>query len=64
MYRPQWGLLPVVVPAKGDYERLRAIRTRHIAKVRLHVAMSLLAMNAAAVVNAADGSDNIRRCIA
>ena len=43
------------------YRKLNAIRTRRIAKVWLHVALSLLAMNAAAVVNV-DG--DVRKCVA
>ena len=41
--------------------KLNAVRTRRIAKVWLHVALSLLAMNAAAVVNV-DG--DVRKCVA
>ncbi len=43
------------------YRKLNAIRTRRMAKVWLHVALSLLAMNAAAVVNV-DG--DVRKCVA
>ncbi|MCH8066006.1 MAG: transposase [Chloroflexi bacterium] len=44
------------------YRKLNAIRTRGMAKVWLHVALSVLTMNAAAVVNAASG--NVRKCVA
>ena len=44
------------------YRKLNAVRTRRMAKVWLHVALSQLAMNAAAVVNA--GGNNIRKCVA
>lgn len=44
------------------YRKLNAIRTRRMPKVWLHVALSLLAMNAAAVVNVASG--NVRKCVA
>ena len=43
------------------YRKLNAIRTRRIAKVWLHVALSLLAMNATAVVNV---EGDVRKCVA
>ncbi|MCH8026447.1 MAG: transposase, partial [Chloroflexi bacterium] len=43
------------------YRKLNAVRTRGMAKVWLHVALSLLTMNAAAVVNV-DGE--VRKCVA
>ena len=43
------------------YRKLDAIRTRGLPKVWLHVALSLLAMNAAAVVNV---DEDVRKCVA
>lgn len=43
------------------YRKLNAIRTRRMPKVWLHVALSLLVMNGAAI--AANGT-GIRRCVA
>ena len=58
-----------VIPAVGAFSRLKtyrkldAIRTRGLPKVYLHVALSVLVMNAAAVVNAVEGM-SVRRCAA
>ena len=46
------------------YRKLGAIRTRGLAKVWLHVALSMLVMDVAAGVNAADGLASVRRCVA
>ena len=46
------------------YRKLDAIRTRRLPKVWLHVALSLVAMNAAALVNSIDNTRNLRRCVA
>jgi hypothetical protein len=47
------------------YRTLNAIRTRRLPKVWLHVALSVLVMNAAAVsVACGKGGDNFRRCVA
>lgn len=46
------------------YRKLNAIRTRGMAKVWLHVALSIISMNAAAVVNAAEGLASVRKCVA
>ncbi len=43
------------------YWKLNAIRTRGMAKVWQHVALSILAMNAAAVVNV---EGEVRKCVA
>ena len=43
------------------YGKLNAIRTRGMPKIWLHVALSVLVMNAAAVVNAAG---DVRKCVA
>ena len=44
------------------YRKLNAIRTRGMPKVWMHVALSMIAMNATAVVNAASGQ--VRKCVA
>jgi hypothetical protein len=46
------------------YRKLDAIRTRRLPKVWLHVALSLVVMNVAALVNSADSAANLRRCVA
>jgi hypothetical protein len=46
------------------YRKLDSIRTRRLPKVWLHVALSLLVMDAAAVVNAAGGLPTLRKCVA
>jgi IS5 family transposase len=46
------------------YRKLDAIRTRRLPKVWLHVALSVLVMNVAAVVNAGNGLAELRRCVA
>jgi ABC-type proline/glycine betaine transport system permease subunit len=46
------------------YRKLDAIRTRRLPKVWLHVALSVLAMTAAAVVNSEAGIELARRCLA
>ena len=43
------------------YRKLNAVRTRGMSKVWLHVALSIMAMNAAAVVNVAG---DVRKCVA
>jgi hypothetical protein len=46
------------------YRKLDAIRTRRLPKVWLHVAMSLVVMNVAALVNVATYPSGFRRCVA
>ena len=46
------------------HRKLDAIRTRRLPKVWLHVALSVLAMNAAAVVNGRIGLADLRKCVA
>jgi len=46
------------------YRKLDAIRVRRLPKVWLHVALSLLVMNAAAVINATAGLAAVRKCVA
>ena len=46
------------------YRKLNAIRTRRMAKVWLHVALSILAMNGAALVNLASDVNSVRKCVA
>lgn len=46
------------------YRKLDAIRTRRLPKAWLHVALSILAMTAAAVVNSQAGVELVRRCVA
>jgi hypothetical protein len=46
------------------YRKLDAIRTRGLPKVWLHVALSLLAMNVAALVNSANSATTLRKCVA
>lgn len=43
------------------YRKLNSIRTRRMPKVWLHVALSSLSMNAAAIVGM--GSGHVRRCV-
>ena len=66
---------PVCTPSEGEgtvrsvgmtgrlktYRKLNALRTRGMAKVWLHVALSILTMNAAAVVNV---EGDVRKCVA
>jgi transposase len=46
------------------YRKLNAIRTRRLAKVWLHVALSVLVMNATAVVNVGNSLADLRKCVA
>jgi hypothetical protein len=46
------------------YRKLDAIRTRGLRKVWLHVALSLVVMNVAALVNSADSAGSLRKCVA
>jgi IS5 family transposase len=46
------------------YRKLDAIRTRRLPKVWLHVALSILAMNAMAAANAMGDQVSVRRCVA
>lgn len=46
------------------YRKLDAIRTRRLPKVWLHVALSVLAMTAAAVIHSREGVELARRCVA
>jgi hypothetical protein len=46
------------------YRKLDAIRTRRLPKVWLHVALSMLVMNAAALVNMANSLTDLRKCVA
>ena len=45
------------------YRKLDAIRVRRMKKVWLHVALSLLTMNVAALAKAANGSGSVRGCV-
>jgi len=46
------------------YRKLDAIRTRRLPKVWLHVALSVLVMNATAVVNLGNSLADLRKCVA
>ncbi len=46
------------------YRKLDAIRTRRLLKVWLHVALSVLVMNAAVAVNSAADLSALRKCVA
>jgi hypothetical protein len=46
------------------YRKLDAIRTRRLPKVWLHVALSVLVMNVAAVVTVGNSLADLRKCVA
>lgn len=45
------------------YRKLDAIRVRRLAKVWLHVALSLLTMNASALANSRSDGESLRSCV-
>jgi hypothetical protein len=69
--RPQWKVLDSkrvsverVLSGLETCRKLDAIRTRRLPRVWLHVALSILAMVAAAVINAVNSLADLRRCVA
>ena len=46
------------------YRKSDALRTRKLPKVWLHVALSVLVMNALAIVNSMGGLESLRKCAA
>ena len=55
-------------PARSPYNsrehKLDALRTRRQPKAWLHVALSVLVMNASAIVNSMGGLESLRKCVA
>lgn len=46
------------------YRKLDTIRTRRLPKVWLHVALSVLVVNVAALVNVGNSPADLRKCVA